>query len=129
MSHAEEPSPGAAGAGVPVWGCVAAWLRVWVAGAVAAHRAAHDLVNGLHGAPAAHRSRREGARGCVRGCFLSAVSVAKLASPTTCYQGHSRAAVWTFVGGINRIWLVPPALGLYACARRLLEGSFDAFRR
>jgi hypothetical protein len=45
------------------------------------------------------------------------------------YEGHSRAAVWTFVGGINGIWLVLPALGLYACVRLLLEGSFDVFWR
>jgi uncharacterized protein YqgC (DUF456 family) len=45
------------------------------------------------------------------------------------YEGHSRAAVWTFVGGIDGIWLVLPALGLYACVRLLLEGSFDVFWR
>jgi hypothetical protein len=37
--------------------------------------------------------------------------------------------VWTFVGGIDGIWLVLPALGLYACVRLLLEGSFDVFWR
>lgn len=45
------------------------------------------------------------------------------------YEGHPPAAVWTFVGGINGIWLVLPGLGLYVCVRLLLDGSFDVLWR
>lgn len=30
-----------------------------------------------------------------------------------------------FAGGINGIWLVFPALGLYVCVRLILENRFD----
>lgn len=44
------------------------------------------------------------------------------------YAGKSAAAVATFVGGVNGIWLVGPALGLFACLRLILDGSFGVLR-
>jgi uncharacterized protein YqgC (DUF456 family) len=41
------------------------------------------------------------------------------------YAGQRLANVLAFVGGINGIWLVFPAVGLYVCVRLLLEGRFD----
>lgn len=41
------------------------------------------------------------------------------------YEGHRLANVLAFVGGINGIWLVFPAVGLYVCARLILENRFD----
>jgi hypothetical protein len=40
------------------------------------------------------------------------------------YEGQPRAAVWTFVGGVNGIWLVFPAMGLWVCFRLIWERSF-----
>jgi hypothetical protein len=45
------------------------------------------------------------------------------------YEGHSRASVWTFVGGVNGIWLLLPGLGLYVCLRLILDGGFDVLWR
>jgi len=41
------------------------------------------------------------------------------------YAGHRLANVLAFVGGINGIWLVFPAVGLYVCVRLVLENRFD----
>jgi hypothetical protein len=41
------------------------------------------------------------------------------------YQGQPLARVLVFVGGVNGIWLLFPALGLYVCGRLILDGRFD----
>jgi len=41
------------------------------------------------------------------------------------YEGQPLASVLAFVGGINGIWLVFPAIGLYVSVRLILEGRFD----
>jgi hypothetical protein len=41
------------------------------------------------------------------------------------YEGQRLANVLAFVGGINGIWLVFPAVGLYVCVRLILENRFD----
>ena len=41
------------------------------------------------------------------------------------YQGQRLANVLAFVGGVNGIWLVFPAVGLYVSVRLILDRSFD----
>jgi hypothetical protein len=41
------------------------------------------------------------------------------------YEGQRLANVLAFVGGINGIWLVFPAVGLYVCVRLIVENRFD----
>lgn len=40
------------------------------------------------------------------------------------YEGKPLANVLAFVGGVNGLWLVFPAIGLYVCGRLVLERSF-----
>ncbi len=44
------------------------------------------------------------------------------------YEGHSRAAVWSVVGGSNIIWMIFPAIGMYVCYQLIVERSFDILR-
>jgi hypothetical protein len=41
------------------------------------------------------------------------------------YEGRPLAWVIGIVGGTNGIWIVFPAIGLYACIRLVLENRFD----
>mmetsp|Transcript_23749 Transcript_23749/g.49100 ORF Transcript_23749/g.49100 Transcript_23749/m.49100 type:complete len:98 (+) Transcript_23749:377-670(+) len=41
------------------------------------------------------------------------------------YKGFAPLEIWTFVGLSNGIWILFPAIGLWACYRMLGEGSFD----
>ncbi len=43
------------------------------------------------------------------------------------YEGRPLAWVIGIVGGTNGIWIVFPAIGLYACIRLILENRFDLF--
>ena len=41
------------------------------------------------------------------------------------YEGRPLAGVLAVVGGTNGLWLFFPLIGLYVCARLILENRFD----
>lgn len=43
------------------------------------------------------------------------------------FRGFVKLEIWTFVGLSNGIWIIFPALGLWACWSMLGDGTFDVF--
>ena len=43
------------------------------------------------------------------------------------YRGFRAGEIWTFVGVSNSIWIVFPAVGIWACVQILRDGNFDVF--
>ena len=43
------------------------------------------------------------------------------------YRGFRAGEIWTFVGVSNSLWIVFPAIGIWACVQILRDDNFDVF--